>query len=309
MELLVWHRNNQRDGKRIFPSMPLVLSLLMLVSLAYHHYPLPAQAQMSDRESCDAEICHVRITEYGFIPKILIVKIGTAVVWANIDDGGHTVTSGSPGEIAAPLQSSLLEKDDTYEFTFDYAGAYNGTYKYFDQSNEIMRGQIIVEPEPETTEPMTEVHTIKMDITDPRSGVKNVSFADGNITGMKIEPDSRSLIITVRSVQNIGILGITLDRNLIDAKTDGKDSGFTILTKKAGSPFADEGYYEEIALTPTERALRIVVPIESEEIRIIGTHVVPEFPITDMPVLTSIVAVVIALGWFGILQRFNKLIK
>ena len=245
------------------------------------------QAQMSDRERCDAEICHVKITRDGFMPKTLIIKLGTTVVWTNEDDSRHTVTSGSPGEVKAPLKSLLLEKDDTYEFTFEHSGLYQGSYKYFDQVTLTMRGEIIVEPAPEIAKETPAPETMKIDFTDPNSGVKKATLSNGNIMSMEIDPDFASLIITVQTVDVNGKLTITLDRNLIDAKSNGNDDIFVVFVD------GEEGFFEETSSTPTERTLEIVVPRESTEIEIMGTQVIPEFPVT-MLVIAGIFSVMIA---------------
>ncbi len=246
-------------------------TVFLLLTIAVSSVLSSVEAQESTREICEADICHVSITSDGFMPKTLIVKVGTTVVWTNNDDGRHTVTSGSPGEVAAPLKSLLLEKDGTYEFTFDAAGSFSGSYKYFDQVTKIMRGEIIVgaaEPQPPIEE-SPEVQTIKIDFRDPESGVKSVSFSNGMVKDMGINPDSYSLIMTVETDETNGMMDIVLDRNLIDAKDNSKDTDFKVLIN------GEEGFYEETASTPEERTLQIVVPGRASEIEIVGTQVVP----------------------------------
>jgi len=267
-------------------TLPIVVFLMVVMVTSYHVSQF-AEAQVSSRERCDAEICHVKITKDGFVPKTLTVKIGTTIVWTNIDDKRHTVTSGSPGEVKAPLKSFLLGKDDTYEFTFHYGGLYKGTYKYFDQVTESMRGEIIVEPAPVEIEKVIETQTTMIDFQDPKSGVKNYALSNGSIKSMKIDTDSRSLIITIEAMQTDGKLEITLDRKLIDSKTDGKDDHFLVLVDEA------EGSYGEIASTSTERTLQIAVPVDTTEIEIFGTQVVPEFPVA-MLVVAGIFTTMIA---------------
>ncbi|MGH9876711.1 MAG: hypothetical protein ACRD5H_03670, partial [Nitrososphaerales archaeon] len=246
--------------------------LLLLTIIASNSVLVSVAAQESTREICDADICNVSITADGFVPKTLIVKVGTTVVWTNDDDGRHTVTSGSPGEVAAPLKSLLLEKGSTYEFTFDATGSFSGSYKYFDQVTRIMRGEIIVgaaEPTPPTIEEPPEVQTIKIDFRNPESGVKSVSLSNGMVRDMAINPDSYTLIMTVETDETNGMMDIVLDRNLIDAKDNNKDKDFMVLIN------GEEGFYEETASTPEERTLQIVVPGRANKIEIVGTQVVP----------------------------------
>jgi uncharacterized membrane protein/plastocyanin len=246
-----------------------VMLLLLTMTISSLSY---VEAQEVSREICDAHICHVSITSDGFMPKTLIVKVGTTVVWTNNDDGRHTVTSGSVGEVTAPLKSLLLEKGGTYEFTFDAVGGFSGSYKYFDQVTKTMRGEIIVnqaEPTPPIIDEPSEVQTIKIDFTNPESGVKSVVFSNGMVKDMGINPDSYSLIMNVETEENNGMMDIVLERSLIDAKDKNKDTDFMILINER------EGFYEETSSTPDERTLQIVVPGRTNKIEIVGTQVVP----------------------------------
>ena len=265
----------------------LFTSLLMFVMVTYY-IPQVAEAQTSNRERCNAEICNVKITKDGFVPKTMIVKIGTIVVWTNTDDGRHTVTSGSPGEIFAPLKSLLLEKGNTYEFTFYHAELYEGSYKYFDQVTRTMRGEIIVEQEEEKMEDIPETHTMKIDFDDPESGVKNVSLPNGSIKSMEIDPDFHSLTMTLENVKTIGKLKITLDRNLIDSKNNGNDDHFVALID------GEEGFYDEMSSTPIERTLQIVVPSNAKHLEIVGTQALPEFPIARLLIVGIFTAMIAA---------------
>jgi plastocyanin len=267
------------------------------MSMTLIYFSQSAGAQASDKETCDSQICHVKIIKDGFVPKTLTVKIGATVVWTNTDDNRHTVTSGSPGQIIHPFKSLLLEEGEEYEFTFEYSGFYRGSYRYFDRITQSMCGEIIVEPESEEKKETVAVQTMKVDFSDPASGIKDISFTSGNIRSVEVDSTSHSLIITLEDVQSVGTLDIILDRNLIDAKTDEGDDRFMILVKKGTSLVGSEGYYEELSLTPTERALRIVVPVHVEEIRIVGTQVIPEFHIV-MAVVALMVATVITSSRF-----------
>jgi len=264
-----------------------IATFLFAAMLSSYYVPQFAEAQTSDRERCDEEICHVKITSNGFAPKTLTIRIGTTVVWTNTDDGRHTVTSGSPGEVTAPLKSELLEKDGTYEFDFSHGGLYLGSYKYFDQVTSIMRGEIIVEAVPEEEEEETQPDTITVEFMNPESGVKKFSLSNGSVESVEIDPDFQSLIITVETELTNGKLEITLDRALIDAKSNGNDEQFIVFVD------GDEGFYEEIASTPRERTLQIVVPNGTTEIEIVGTQVIPEFPVAMLviaAVFTSMIA-------------------
>lgn len=269
---------------------------LILVMLLSYYIPHQTHAQTAVRDTCSDKVCHVKITRDGFMPKALIIKIGSTVIWTNEDDDRHTVTSGSPGEIAAPLKSFMLEKGDTYEFTFEYSGLYKGSYMYFDQITKTMRGEIIVEPEEEKVEEKPQPETIKVDYTNSESGVKSVSLSNGSVKSIEIVPESNSLLIMVETEQTSGRLDITLDRGLIDARDGGKDSSFSVLVE------GHEGFFDEMSSTPTDRTLQIVVPGKATRVEIVGTQVVPEFPFALLIIGSTFTTMIVA---YRIRARLN----
>jgi plastocyanin len=100
------------------------------------------------RESCDLEICRIRMVNSTFTPDTLIVRPDASVVWENMDDVRHTITSGSPDNIQMPLNSDLLENGKAYEFVFSRAEQRTGKFLYFCLVHPLMRGEIIVQGEP-----------------------------------------------------------------------------------------------------------------------------------------------------------------
>jgi hypothetical protein len=81
---------------------------------------------------------------------------------------------------------------------------------------------------------------------------------------------------------------ITLPRALIDSKTGAMDDDFIILVE------GDEVDYTEHHATDTERVLTIAVPAGTEEIEIVGTHVVPEFPVAMITIAGMFAAMIVA---------------
>jgi len=69
------------------------------------------------------------------------VKAGTRVTWANADDITHTVTSGTPENRDGQFNTPLPGKGTTFSFTFSRAG----TYTYFCDRHQSMRGEIRVQ--------------------------------------------------------------------------------------------------------------------------------------------------------------------
>ncbi|MGH9921590.1 MAG: cupredoxin domain-containing protein [Nitrososphaerales archaeon] len=107
-----------------------------------------AGAASNVRESCDLDMCHIKMVNSTFTPDTLIVRPDAAVVWENMDDVRHTITSGSPDNIQMPLNSDLIENGKAYEFVFSRAEQHTGKFVYFCQVHPLMRGEIIVQGEP-----------------------------------------------------------------------------------------------------------------------------------------------------------------
>ncbi len=100
------------------------------------------------------------------------------------------------------------------------------------------------------------------------------SMSNGAATAIQVSPDFTSITIDVRPADTQpGDLIVTLPRDLIDAKDSRGDISFVVL---AGITETD---YEQLASSESERQLKISVPARAESIEIIGTTVVPEFPI------------------------------
>lgn len=78
----------------------------------------------------------VDIDGFAFVPDELVVAAGATVTWTNRDGVAHTVTAED--EV---FDSGLVDKEGTFELTFDEAG----TYSYFCQIHPSMTGVIIVE--------------------------------------------------------------------------------------------------------------------------------------------------------------------
>ncbi|MFQ5940076.1 MAG: hypothetical protein ACE5KA_00030 [Nitrososphaerales archaeon] len=117
------------------------------------------------------------------------------------------------------------------------------------------------------------------------------SLSNGSVMSIDVDQDFVSIIIAVEtSATEVGELMITLPRELIDSKFKGDDDDFIVLVD------GEEMDYTEDSTTDTERALTIPVFAVTEEVEIIGTQVIPEFPITVMAVMGLVVAMTIGLG-------------
>ncbi len=236
----------------------------------------------------------------SYNPKEVTIAVGTTVEWENKDSAGHTVTSGNPGDsdFGALFDSTkdpagfLVKPGGSWKHTFDKAGK----FPYFCEVHPWMLGKVTVSKAaatPPTTPPMGG----KMAVTyGDKSFDVEASLSNGSVKSIDVDPDFTSLLLTVEtSATANGELMITLPRELIDAKNNGADDSFIVLVD------GDEVDYEEHHVTATERALKIELPAGVEEVEIVGSQVIPEFPVTVMAVMGAIVATAIAV------TRFNPL--
>ena len=86
----------------------------------------------------------VQITEDGFVPATLKVKVGTVVIWTNVDSAPHRIAANPyPSHTDLPELDSKtnMATDGTYRFTFDTPG----TFHYHDELNPKTNGTVIVE--------------------------------------------------------------------------------------------------------------------------------------------------------------------
>jgi plastocyanin len=82
----------------------------------------------------------INIQTFQFQPKEIEVKAGMPVTWINQDDIRHTVTSGTPENKDGRFDAPLAGKGAKFTFTF----AQPGTYAFFCDRHQHMRGEIVV---------------------------------------------------------------------------------------------------------------------------------------------------------------------
>jgi plastocyanin len=77
----------------------------------------------------------VRIANFTFAPRTLVVPVGTTVTWSNDDDVPHTVvaTDGS-------FRSKPLDTGDKFSVTFNAPGE----HAYFCSIHPMMTGKLVV---------------------------------------------------------------------------------------------------------------------------------------------------------------------
>jgi plastocyanin len=79
----------------------------------------------------------VKIDNFVFQPKELVIRAGTTVTWQNADDVPHTATSKDDPQT---FDSGALDTDDKFSFTFNKPGKYT----YYCKVHTHMTGVVIV---------------------------------------------------------------------------------------------------------------------------------------------------------------------
>lgn len=115
------------------------------------------------------------------------------------------------------------------------------------------------------------------------------TMTNGGVKSVAVDPESSSLLITLEASTTMpGNLTITLPRELIDSTANGDDKGFVV---KVDNDKAD--FKELKKTTETERKLRIEIPPGTNEVEIIGSQVVPEFPLGLAAILAALVSAIV----------------
>jgi hypothetical protein len=115
------------------------------------------------------------------------------------------------------------------------------------------------------------------------------SLSNGRVMDIEVDQDFDSIILFIdTSPTEEGQIMVTLPRSLIDAKTDGQDDEFIVLVDGDGVE------YEEHSTAGTERTITIPLFAGSGEVEIVGTQVVPEFPIAVAAVMSVLITLAVA---------------
>lgn len=112
------------------------------------------------------------------------------------------------------------------------------------------------------------------------------NFTHGEVKNITIDKPFNAIIIELVANDD-GELTIQLPRTLIDAKNNGEDAEFIIVKD------LEIIGYEEIDNNTDYRTLRIDIPAGTTSIEIVGTSIVPEFPIGMLILVIGISTIII----------------
>lgn len=103
---------------------------------------------------------------------------------------------------------------------------------------------------------------------------------DGTVIAMTIDQELNSLLTGITDTKD-SLFQITLPKEMISAD----NNEFAVLVDQFEVDY-------NISTDDNDSVLQFFVPAGSEEIEIIGTHVIPEFPIGAILVLIAMIAIV-----------------
>jgi len=253
-----------------------VFSIIAITPLAFadHSSATVTNAVGSSIPGCED-------TDSCFIPSTVTIDVGGEVVWENVDNAAHTVTSGSPADGPDGSFDSSLIMAGGASFSHTFADA--GTFTYFCMVHPWMQGTVIVSSE-ESYGDMEEMghgddHAAKgiEDLSDQFTA----TVTSGVIHHIGGNTDDSTLLVHLFGADDDGKLEITLNSDII-------------------TPFDDGSYFvivngEEVEFSQDGNDLTIPFEAGTESIEIVGSAVVPEFGTIAMIVLAVAIVSIIAI--------------
>ena len=145
-------------------------------------------------------------------------------------------------------------------------------------------------------------------INIPNSGTFDVGYTvrGGEVKDMVMNQERYSLVIETTMASNGNII-LKLPRDSFDAQNDDTDTTFIILISKQNNAEADfmQVEYEEIAVSPDYRTIRIPLEEGDKWVEVIGTYVIPEFGSVAIIILVVAVSSAIIMSKSKFSVRYN----
>ena len=142
----------------------------------------------------------------------------------------------------------------------------------------------------------------------PNSGTFDVGYTirGGEVKDVVMNQERYSLVIETTMTSN-GNIVLKLPRDSFDAQNDDTDTTFIILISKQNNAAADfiQVEYEEIAVGPDYRTIRIPLEEGDRWIEVIGTYVIPEFGSIVIIILVVAVSSAIIMSKSKFSVRYN----
>ena len=224
---------------------------------------------------------------------------GHVVVFGNVD----TLFQNLPITVQIYHETNLVSvaqvpvaKDGTYVSSFYATGS-----KWKDEGTYTVRVQYTPTQIAETTFEFfgqaIDKSSAVFPVDIPNSGTFDVGYTirGGEVKAVVMNQERYSLVIETTMVSN-GNIVLKLPRDSFDAQNDDTDITFIILISKQNNAVADftQVEYEEIAVGPDYRTIRIPLEEGDRWIEVIGTYVIPEFgTIVTMILLIAVTTTII----------------
>ena len=133
----------------------------------------------------------------------------------------------------------------------------------------------------------------------PNSGTFDVFYTmkGGEVTNMELSQEDLSLVINIKNKSD-GVLDLKLLRDNIDSLTNTEqDIDFIVLIyEKDNSVIPIQTEYKKIDKNDSYREISIPIKKDDVKVKIVGTHVVPEFGAIAMIVLAVAIVSIIAVS-------------
>lgn len=215
----------------------------------------------------------------AYAPNPVEVNVGDTVIWTNKDSQPHTVTSGSnsvpDGKFdSSPSFNPLIVQNGQFKHTFEEAGE----FPYYCGLHPVMVGTVIVSgggdggPQESTATLTLEGNSYEV------TAVSETAM----VTGGEIEPVDKVVTLTFDAA---GAVEVTLPKTMIDG----------ISAVRAG----DQNVEFEPADAGNSTKLTFTIPEGQTEVEVVGSFVVPEFPVIAALVLGITVAAIVGVTRFA----------
>ena len=232
------------------------------------------------------------------------------VVFGNVD----TFFENLPITIQIYHEANLVDvaqvsvaNDGTFVSSFYATGS-----KWKDEGTYAIRAQYtptqIAETSFEFFSQVIDTTAAEYPVDIPNSGTFNVGYTmrGGEVKGITMNQERYSLLVET-NVSSNGNLILKLPRDSFDAKSDDTDTTFIILISKQNNAAEDfmQVEYEEIAVSPDYRTIRIPLEEGDRWIEVIGTYVIPEFGSIAIIILVVAVSSAIIMSKSKFSVRYN----
>jgi len=200
-----------------------------------------------------------------------------------------------------------VAKDGTFVSSFYATGS-----KWKDEGTYTIRGQYTPTQIAETTFEFfgqaIDKSSAVFPVDIPNSGTFDVGYTvrGGEVKDVVMNQERYSLVIETTMISN-GNIVLKLPRDSFDAQNDDTDTTFIILISKQNNAAGDftQVEYEEIAVSPDYRTIRIPLEEGDKWVEVIGTYVIPEFGSVVIIILVVAVSSAIIMSKSKFSVRYN----